>query len=159
VNWDIPIEFPNLVEESWSEKSPKDPYYNCIAFAASDTRHYWWPTSLFFTKKPYWPAGVPRELSLEAFKAAFATLGFEECNLGDHETGFEKIAIYTLRGKPQHAARQLRNGGWVSKLGPNEDIEHQTVNGVSGDTYGSVAAYMKRPLEQSTDSNQPGGVP
>lgn len=152
MNWAIAIGFPKLLQESWSEKSPKDPYYNCIAFAASDTRNFWWPVSPSLTKKPYWPPGVRRELTLEAFKAAFATLGFEECHSGDYETGFEKIAIYTLRGKPTHASRQLRNGRWVSKLGPQEDIEHQTVNGVSGDTYGSVAVYMKRASEESVDS-------
>ncbi|PWT78411.1 MAG: hypothetical protein C5B58_15330 [Acidobacteria bacterium] len=115
------------------------------------------PPSL--TNKPYWPVGVPRQLTLEVFKAAFATLGFEECHSGDLETGVEKIAIYTLRGKPTHAARQLRDGRWVSKLGLEEDIEHQTVNGVSGDIYGCVAVYMKRPLEESMNSDQTGRIP
>jgi hypothetical protein len=139
--YEILAEFPNLASETFSETSGKDPFYNCIAFAASETRKVWWP----FPKKAFWPSGVPRELTLNAFRAAYGTLGFEECNRGDLEEGFEKVAIYTLREKPTHAARQLPDGRWASKLGREEDIEHETVKGVSGDRYGEVATYLKRP--------------
>jgi hypothetical protein len=141
--FDVLIEFPNLLKESCSEASKTDPFYNCIAFAASDTTRIWCPIS----PKAYWPTSAPRVLTLEAFKAAFATLGFEECDGGELDQGFEKIAIYALRGKPKHAAKQLPDGRWASKLGREQDIEHQTVNGVSGDHYGEVAVYLKRRIQ------------
>ena len=83
-------------------------------------------------------------MTIEAFKAAFATLGFEECSDGELEQGFEKVALYASGETPRHAAKQLPNGKWASKLGLEQDIEHQTVNGVSGDRYGTVAIYLKR---------------
>jgi hypothetical protein len=141
--YEVPIEFPNLLSEFYAEASDATPLYNCIAFAASDTRRLWWP----YPAKAYWPAGVQRELTIDAFKAAFATLGFEECDNGDLEQGFEKIALYASGGKPRHAAKQLPSGRWASKLGRAQDIEHETVNGVSGDRYGSVAVYLKRRVE------------
>jgi hypothetical protein len=58
--------------------------------------------------------------------------------------GFEKIAIYVLDEKPQHAARQLPNGKWTSKLGQYEDIEHNALEGLEGSIYGYVACVMKR---------------
>ena len=73
----------------------------------------------------YWPQGSPLEETLAAFVRAFATLGFIPCNDDTLEPGFEKIAIYVnSQGKPTHAARQLHNGRWSSKLGNEVDIEH-----------------------------------
>lgn len=124
-----------------------DGKYNCIAYAANDTENWWWPTP-----QPiggiYWPPEVPREATLEAFKMAFEQLGYEECLTGDLVAGKEKIAIYSDReGNPTHAARQLANGEWVSKLGTDIDIEHDSPDVVGGDEgsgYGAVALYMVR---------------
>jgi hypothetical protein len=49
---------------------------------------------------------------------------------------------------PRHAARQLPNGRWASKLGREDDVEHDSEKGVSGDNYGTVVAYMKRPAQE-----------
>ena len=43
-----------------------------------------------------------------------------------------------------HAARQLPDGWWTSKLGPDEDILHRTPQGLAGDLYGHVRMVMKR---------------
>lgn len=45
-----------------------------------------------------------------------------------------------------HAARQLPDGSWTSKLGPDEDILHRTPQALVGDLYGQVQAIMKRTL-------------
>ena len=80
---------------------------------------------------------------------AFATLGFIPCDDDTVEAGFEKIAIYVnSQGKPIHAARQLHNGRWSSKLGREVDIEHALV-GLTNSEYGSVAQLLKRPSETS----------
>jgi hypothetical protein len=76
---------------------------------------------------------------------AYGTLGFEPCDSGEVEEGFEKVAIYTdAGGEPTHAARQLANGRWTSKLGYLEDIEHD-LDAVAGTHYGRVRAFLRRP--------------
>lgn len=138
--------FPNLQGSSYGITSPATPDYNCIAWAAGDTARWWWPNPLF----SYWPQGAPLEETLAAFVQAFATLGFIPCDDDTVESGFEKIAIYVnSQGKPTHAARQLPNGRWSSKLGKQVDIEHSLV-GLTNSEYGSVARILKRPSETSS---------
>jgi hypothetical protein len=60
------------------------------------------------------------------------------------EDGYEKVALYGNTFLYSHAARQLPNGKWSSKLGRSEDIEHDTPDDVAGGLYGEVHQYMKR---------------
>ena len=115
--------------------------YNCIAWAAGDDRRKWWPWGPVF-----WP-GRPRNAefddNVQEFQRAFATLGYRGCAHGALEPGFEKVAIYTRANCVTHAARQLPNGAWTSKLGDEWDIEHD-IDGVQT-IYGIVACYLRRP--------------
>jgi hypothetical protein len=137
--------FPKLLGQPWRKTSDGTNDYNCLAWAAGETHRRW-----DLDPNYYWP--IPRrEQTIPVFIAAYATRGFVECDNGDLENGYEKIAIYALGKRPQHAARQLANGKWTSKLGPFWDIEHETAEGVetTGDgpaKYGTVVAYMKRPI-------------
>jgi hypothetical protein len=89
---------------------------------------------------------VPREVTLDGFRAAFATLGYVACPGQDLEPGFERIALFANdRLVPKHAARQLPSGRWTSKLGKLEDIEH-ALHDLEGTLYGTVVLFMKRPL-------------
>ena len=105
-----PQDLPNLTPENYSITSPVDWGYNCIAWAVGDYQKWWWPTP---SPNPfyYWPDGVPREESLEAFAAAYATEGFVKCRNGRLETNYEKVALYAKRDSgellPTHASRQL----------------------------------------------------
>lgn len=94
----------------------------------------------------YWPAGVAREETLPAFVAAFATLGYASTADETYEPGFEKIALFANAGFPTHAARQLPEGRWASKLGFLEDIEHD-LQDLAGTEYGEVIQFFKRRLE------------
>ena len=125
-------------------KSPQDLSYNCIAFAANKTGHFWWPHG----QKTYWPEDIPRKETPNSFLKLFQSLGYTNCNNGSHEIGFEKIAIYATKDKKvTHAARQLPNGKWVSKLGIDIDIEHETVENLEGPHYGEVVRYLKRSFQ------------
>ncbi|WP_293105967.1 hypothetical protein [Moorena sp. SIOASIH] len=73
-----------------------------------------------------------------------APLGYVICETPDLEENYQKIAIYMLNDQPTHVARQLLNGKWTSKLGQDEDIEHDTLEGLTGERYGQVAQVMKR---------------
>jgi hypothetical protein len=137
--------FPILEKDGFDETSPASAKYNCIAWAAGQETDWWWP---YQHPDYYWPEGQPHEVTLRAFILVFESLGYQQCENGDLEADFEKIAIYALNGKPTHAARQLRDGRWTSKLGRDIDISH-TPSGLEGPAYGQVAVYLKRPRGQS----------
>lgn len=131
--------FPQLVPGRYRVTSPPDLKYNCIAWAAGDDYRMWWPAQF-----AYWPRGVDRSSTLEAFIAAFETLGYRRVPNGNLELSVEKIAIYASRSnEPQHAARQLPSGQWASKLGKLEDIEHE-LSALEGSCYGSVVCFLGR---------------
>src|SRR5437868_199526 len=89
----LPSDFPNLTPADFSVTSPYDVSYNCIAWAARDTTRWWWPSDLSLSPD-YWPDGVAREETVEAFVAAYGTMGYERCRDGRLEAGFERIALY-----------------------------------------------------------------
>jgi hypothetical protein len=133
--------FPNLRPGNHTQTSAATPSYNCIAWAAGDSSRWWEPTAYC-----YWPRGVPRQYTVDAYAQAYATLGYVDCPDGSAETGFEKLAIYAdFAGTPTHAARLLPSGQWTSKLGQDIDISHTTPADVAGPLYGRVVRYMKRP--------------
>ena len=140
--------FPRLRGSDFEITSPRDRRYNCVAWAANDTRRWWWPGESPFS---FWPAGVRRDESVATFIEAFATLGYIVSASGVHEASVEKVAIFTSsEGVPTHMARQLPNGTWTSKLGGLEDISHIDVNGVAGADYGDVVVFLERPRPSST---------
>jgi hypothetical protein len=133
-------QFPRLIDYTITSEPTTD--YNCIAWAAGDNTLWWWPHK--DSQDSYWPEGVPRSNSLNAFEAAYATLGYVRCAGPDLEEGFEKIAIFADHGKCTHAALQLSNGRWTSKMGTAYDIEHDLPT-MNGGFYGQIVRYMKRP--------------
>lgn len=134
-----PIDFPHLQSSHHLVTSPENQFYNCIAWAAGDSKRFWWP-GVF----GYWPPGIPRAETLPAFMEAFGTLGYQICVDDSLEVGWQKVAIYGIVGSPKHAALQLPTGYWTSKLGKSNDIEH-TLEGLVGPTYGTVMAVLRRP--------------
>lgn len=122
--------------------SPQDRIYNCVAWAAGDTQRWWWPLPPY----AYWPPHAALAETLQAFVEAFSTLGYEVCDNRHYEDGFEKIALYVnADGMPKHAARQVGDRKWTSKLGKSFDVEH-TLDGLEGAKYGTVALVLRRPF-------------
>lgn len=133
--------FPRLGETDYRVTSKKTTAYNCIAWTANDTRRWWWPDPFGIY---YWPPGAPREETLAAFRAAFDTLSYADCEGAAHTQHVEKIAFYCgAGGTPTHAARQLPSGRWTSKCGSLEDIEHE-LDALAESSYGNVACCMAR---------------
>jgi len=144
VTW-VQATFPSLRSGSFAVTSVHTCTYNCIAWAAGDSENWWWPSA-----DDYWPDKVPREETLEAFTLAFQTRGYEPCDDGDVEPGYEKVAIYAVTGRPKHMARQLSTGAWTSKLGRAWDIEHPSLESVECDEYGHSVQYLKRQIQHHT---------
>jgi hypothetical protein len=106
-------------------------------------------------------------VTVAAFLKAFESVGYVRCKNGKLEKGFEKIALFAKKAtsglEPTHAARQLPDGKWTSKLGKLEDIEHNKPSHVSGPAYGDAVHYMKRrtkaPRVRKAKTNRDGPSP
>lgn len=136
--------FPELTPENHAITSEASRLYNCVAWAAGDDRHWWWPSADPEDTEIYWPPTVPREETMAAFIAAFGTLGYLPCPEDLLEPGYEHVVLFTLDGKPTHAARQLTDGRWPSKLGRSVDIAHE-LNALDGPVYGTPTVFLRRP--------------
>jgi hypothetical protein len=144
-------DFPKLEAEGYTQSSEATWAYNCIAWAAADTKKWWWPLGEANAKEAFWPRRAPKAATLHAFTAAFKTLGYSIDRKSDLknptlEAGSEKVAIYALNasGPPTHAARQLENGKWTHKMGPLIDLETATLTAVEGPKYGYVVRVLRR---------------
>jgi len=141
---DIIREFPHLQIGDFVKTSDDDDGYNCIAWAIdsgrTDTR--WDPTPL---PGNYWPLDVPPGYTLDVFIVLYQKrCGYEPCDNGELEDGYEKLALYVdSYNEFAHVARQLPSGWWTSKLGDFDDISHITPFVLEAD-YGKVMAFMKR---------------
>lgn len=136
--------FPILKSSGYTVTSPATIEYNCIAWAAGDNEAWWWPDPF---DQYFWPSGIPRVVTIDAFVKAFEFLGYTVCPDANYEQGYEKVAIYAKQdGIPTHAARQINSEKWTSKIGGLEDIEHD-INSLSGPIYGDPIIYMKRSKE------------
>lgn len=117
--------------------------YNCIAWAMGENDAWWWPS-----EDSFWP-NDDKGPTLGTFERMLAARGFARCPDGALVAGMEKVVIYTVGEgrslKVTHAARQLDDGRWASKIGNCEDIEHHTVKAVRGPLYGKPHAYYLRP--------------
>jgi len=135
--------FPNSYFDPFLITSPYTPKYNCIAWAYEDNTRWYWPDP---SNIYYWPPKVPRKVDVDSFISLFTTIGYECCSNGEFEDGFLKVAIFTdANNTPTHAARQLTNGFWTSKLGQNIDVQH-SIKAMEEGEYGKVAIFMKRKI-------------
>ncbi|MEM9538748.1 MAG: hypothetical protein AAGA60_04465 [Cyanobacteria bacterium P01_E01_bin.42] len=137
------LKFPNLANTKYNVTSPESRIYNCFAWAAGEGDRWWDPID----PDGYWPENVPREQTIEAAIQAYQTLGYKCCASDRLESGYEKIALYaTIEGELQHAARQLPDGNWTSKLGKWEDISHELKGLENPRFYGSVTQILSRKI-------------
>ncbi|MBI4389802.1 MAG: hypothetical protein HY580_06435 [Nitrospinae bacterium] len=139
--------FPNLKKNpaNYRITSEATRSYNCIAWASGETHRWWWPDP--DDQYYYWPSDLPREQTLSVFIRAYEGLGYALCSNFELEKDYLKVAIFADKdGNPTHAARQLANGRWTSKLGKDVDIEHE-LNGVEGPVYGTAVRVLKKRID------------
>lgn len=124
--------------------SPATTDYTCVSWAFNDKNRVWWPDG-----DNYWPIEPPLIVTIDTFIETFTLDGYEQCDSYSLENGFQKIAIFGKTwDEPSHVARQLSNGTWASKLGPQADIEHDLGVDLNCDiflkSYGPVRVIMKK---------------
>jgi len=158
---DIIFLFPKLVlDNSFKLSSKKNINYNCIAWAASVQNEFWWPEV-----EPYnldgvkynWPFDIVNSDKLIYFIELFHHLGYSQfcSNINNEHPEYRKIALFIKYSNKKtsinncvctHAARQLSNGLWTSKLGPQEDIQNSDPYDLEGSHYGKLAVILKKKL-------------
>ena len=131
--------FSTLSREGFQIVEQPSDQYNCIAYAAGDLGKWWDHNPIH-----YWPAHAARSSSIESLVEVFAGLGFERCDDGSPEDGYQKIALYEQQGLWTHAAVQQSNGRWRSKMGRGPVIEHRSPDSLSNGAYGEVHRIMRR---------------
>lgn len=131
--------FPNLASEGFSIVGAPSEVYNCIAYAAGDTSKWWWPDGV-----NYWPPWAAETDRKESLKEVFAGLGYERCDDGRADGGYQKVALYEVNGEMKHAAMQMPSGRWRSKMGQGPVIEHRSPDSLSNGIYGDATTYMGR---------------
>ena len=137
----LPKDFPNSVAEPFTITSPITRNYNCIAWAFGDDSKWYWPDDYGIG---FWPIPLKRECSSESFVDLFKSIGFVPCKTDKYETNFEKIALFLdVHGFPTHAAKQIDEHKWSSKLGELHDVGH-TIKSIEDGLYGKAIIFMKR---------------
>ena len=137
----IDRQFPGLAAAGYQITSDPDPAYNCIAYAAGETDRWW---TYLVGPGYYWPVDASRTPHIHGLVAVFTGLGYAICADAELEAGYQKVALYAKNGDWTHAALQLPDGAWSSKLGPDEDIRHPTPEALAGDSYGQIHCLMRR---------------
>jgi len=121
-----------------------------VAWAIGDIKTFWDDVRILGrrVKGYYWPKGISAD-TLEGWKAVFALHNYSDCESDTFDPEFEKVAIYVYpNGDPSHVARQIGSGTWSSKLGISFDIEHETLDSLKGEEYGTtIGAIMQRPCK------------
>lgn len=138
---DLEQTFPNLRASGYRITGPATNRYNCIAWTAGE-QDAWWQGNL---ADAYWPEGISGDGTVQSLIALFQSLGYQPGASAEFEQDCDKVAIYAKGTEYTHAARQLADGGWTSKLGQSVQIEHATLDALTGETYGAVAEILKRP--------------
>jgi len=127
------------INNSFVITSNLDDGYNCVAWAASDQEKTWWPSL-----DDYWPDNVERKNTVESFIEAFGTTGYTPCKSSQLENDVDKVVLFVKNGQPTHMARQLPSGRWTSKLGPEFDIAHASLDDLTGKQYGKPYLILCR---------------
>ncbi len=140
--------WPNLKKNTFEITSEDTPKYNCITWALDPNLNRW--IAPIEKKGYYWPSDLPPISTIENYIKLCKKFGYEICENGSFERGFEKIAIYFKEANLEtiHIARQRKDGTWTSKLGDYEDIKHNSYRDLENGDYGNVQYYLKKVIPE-----------
>ena len=146
----------SLDDISWtSDPTPwdgdPDQVHNCFGFAVG-SKKFWQPPSIHGDPEGdprfYWPPELLGDADentwVSRYVAAAQAKGFSECGEdASLEVEFEKIVLIHSGGVFKHAALQIDEKRWKSKLGLLSDLEHP-LEFMLRNPFGKGTIYMKR---------------
>ena len=137
--------------------SDSTPAYNCIGWALGMNDVWvglYHPTNYAWT---WWPESVPCNENRDSLISLFEYFGFSKCADSTIEADYDKVALYADEEGWTHAARVIGDNIFHSKIGTAWDIHHSGGNTFDNTEYGSIYAYMKRPISERyiTDIKKP----
>jgi hypothetical protein len=139
--------FPDLHNVASKQTSDFDLDYNCIAHAFLDDQKPWWPTGLpvagFDRYGYYWPIASDNRSHMRAFLDWFSHDGWTETKSDKFAPHMLRVALYAKAAQPTHAARQIGQGVWTSKLGQGLDLSHK-LEELNGPNYGAPIALFEK---------------
>jgi hypothetical protein len=128
--------FPRLGED-FEVLAAATESYNCISWSVGSMSSWYWPRDA---------------ATLDVFDAVYAHYGFRRVAGLDYKlaAGQDKVVLYARRDgeggvELTHAARQLADGSWSSKLGSLPLIRHLHPDDVAGPAYGVPYVLYVRP--------------
>jgi len=138
--------FPKLPADGATKSSDATEQYNCIAWSANRDKKQWWQP---IKEEPwdYWPPGIPVDFSFESFVLLFEKRGYKKCAGSHFEFFYKKVALYADQDVFTHVCDQLNSGEWWSKLAAYEDVKHNSLEALEGNTgneYGKVEQILKK---------------
>lgn len=138
--------FPAINPENCVIICPPTHSFNCVGLALNDTSRWWWPGGYNF-----WPEDVRDDETVEAFDDLLVNHCHGEVIDKDwqvYKPGYVNIALFCdYNDEPQHLARLLPNGRWISKLGGNFGFTHELSEAETG-IYGQVKKVYKLTEEE-----------
>lgn len=150
--------FPSLQGDSNFEiTSDCTPAYNCIGWALG-MNDVWvgldHPSNYSWA---WWPKEVACNEEKSSLISLFEHFGFELCNSAAVEEDYDKVALFADEEGWTHAAKVIGENVLHSKIGTAWDIHHSGGNLFASSEYGSIFAYMKRPISERylTDVRKP----
>ena len=151
-------------DPSFSIQSPCTEEYNCIAWAMGFDDRWVDASADDYVHKKWWPENVEKDWTQETLVKAFEKLGFEICDNGIMEPGFDKVALYSALQsdgsvKWTHAARIVRNNIYHSKIGNLFDVYHSGGCVFADTTYGTVYKFMRREISKRAITEKIKSVP
>lgn len=150
--------FPALGKDpNFRITSDSTPAYNCIGWALGMNDVWvglYHPTNYAWT---WWPESVPCNENRDSLISLFEYFGFSKCADSTIEADYDKVALYADEEGWTHAARVIGDNIFHSKIGTAWDIHHSGGNTFDNTEYGSIYAYMKRPISERyiTDIKKP----
>jgi len=119
-----------------------NPYaYNCIGWSLCSIFNGWFqPPSNLLQAAP--------KLQLKWFDQFYAAKNWKISKNCKPEKGVRKIALYcNAKGYPSHAAKQIEDDWWESKLGQGHRVVHPGTGSLEGEQYGKVTRCYEKDLK------------
>lgn len=138
--------FPLLNDYELINNSESD-NYNCISHTLGIKDKWSWSydkNEIYeYDYDHYWP--VRCELTKESFDDFYEYHGFEKIKLLDfsYNPKYTKVVLYTNNGVPTHAAIQINEFFWESKIGMFGILRHDLFE-IENDVYGEVTQIYRK---------------